>query len=122
LTLPFAVADDGVPVRAALAGLVAGLRLARNEVCVFLPVDCPLVTPELLKSLAEAGADAAVPHTGPLPGAYRRSALPVLERRLEAGELALRGALAELDTRTIDLEPAQLVNINTPQMLRGLTP
>ena len=119
LPLPFPLVDDGSEVRAPLAGLVAGLRAATNDVCVVLPVDCPLVTPELLLQLADACADAAVPQTGPLPGAYRKTALPALERRLADGELALYGALAELDTRVVDADPALLVNVNTPADLPG---
>jgi molybdopterin-guanine dinucleotide biosynthesis protein A len=39
--LPFPVVDDGSPVRAALAGVVAGLRAANHELSVVLPVDWP---------------------------------------------------------------------------------
>jgi molybdopterin-guanine dinucleotide biosynthesis protein A len=113
-TLPFPVLDDGTEVRAALAGLVAGLSAAANDVAVVLPVDCPLVTAELLVELADACADAAVTQSGPLPGAYRKSALPMLERRLAAGELTLRDAIAELDTRTVHADPGLLLNVNTP--------
>ena len=67
LGLPFEVLDDGIGVRAPIAGVVAGLRASATEVTVFLPVDCPLVTPEALRELAEACADAAVPESGPLP-------------------------------------------------------
>jgi molybdopterin-guanine dinucleotide biosynthesis protein A len=83
--LPFEVHHDDSSVRAPLAGLVAGLRLAAHDVVVVLPVDCPLVTPALLQRLAALCEDAAVPQTGPLPGAYRRCCLPLLERRLAAG-------------------------------------
>jgi molybdopterin-guanine dinucleotide biosynthesis protein A len=114
LPLPFPVLDDGSSTRAALAGLVAGLRTAPTEVCVVLPIDTPLVTPELLLELADACADAAVPQTGPLPGAYAKRALPVLERRLAEGSLALHEALGELDTRRVKLDEALLVNVNTP--------
>jgi molybdopterin-guanine dinucleotide biosynthesis protein A len=44
----------------------------------------------------------------------------VLERRLEAGELALRDALVELDTVTVDVDPALLVNVNAPEELAAL--
>ena len=44
LPLPFSILDDGSDVRAPLAGIVAGLRAARHDVCVFLPVDCPSVS------------------------------------------------------------------------------
>ena len=62
LELPFAVLDDGQEVRAPIAGVVSGVRAARHEVCVVLPVDCPLVTPAALRALGEA---VAVPQTGP---------------------------------------------------------
>jgi molybdopterin-guanine dinucleotide biosynthesis protein A len=117
LDLPFPLVDDGTGVRAPIAGVVAGLRAAANDVCIFLPVDVPRIRREDLISLAGACLDAAVPQTGPLPGAYRRSALPVLERRLAAGELALRGALDELDLQVVRLPFESLGNVNTPDDL-----
>jgi molybdopterin-guanine dinucleotide biosynthesis protein A len=79
----------------------------------------PFVTVELLHELADACADAAVPQTGPLPGAYRVSALPVLRRRLAAGELALRDALEELDAAVVEADLELLANFNTPEQLRA---
>jgi molybdopterin-guanine dinucleotide biosynthesis protein A len=121
LDLPFSILDDGSTVRAPLAGVVAGLRAAAHDVAVVLPVDCPLVPATGLRLLAHACADAAVPALdAPLPGAYRKSALPALERRLAAGDLALRDALAELDVREVPLDPTLLVNVNTPAELAAL--
>jgi len=114
LPLPFDVVDDGSDVRAPLAGLVAGLRAASNDRVVVLPVDVPLVRPSDLLTLGAACRDAAVPQTGPLPGAYGKSALPVLERRLERGELALRDALSQLEVEVVELDPWRLANVNTP--------
>jgi len=118
--MPFPLLDDGVTVRAPIAGVIAGLKAAQTQVAVFLPVDCPLVTADALRSLAEACADAAVPETGPLPGAYARSALPVLEQRLDRGELALSEALGELDVRTVALDSELLANVNTERDLDRL--
>ena len=103
-----------------MVGVAAGLSEAPSDLAVFLPTDVPWITAPSLAALADAaaGADAAVPQTGPLPGAYRRSALPVLERRIEAGELALRDALAELDARVVELDEGELANVNTPADLR----
>jgi molybdopterin-guanine dinucleotide biosynthesis protein A len=117
LGLPFDVADDGTSVRAPLAGVVAGLRASPTDVAVFLPVDCPLVTADSLRALGEACADAAIPQTGPLPGAYARSALPVLERRLESGDLALEDALRELDAHVVQLDAEELAAVNTEREL-----
>lgn len=120
LVLPFPIVDDGTDVRAPLAGVVAGLRLASSGVCIFCPVDTPLVTAEALRALAAACADAAIPQTGPLPGAYGKNALPVLERRFAEGRLTLKDALDELDTHVVELDPAELVNVNTVADLQAL--
>jgi molybdenum cofactor guanylyltransferase len=120
LRLPFPIHDDGSSVRAPIAGLVAGLRAARHEVAVVLPVDVPLLSAASVEALAAACADAAVPSTGPLPGAYRKSALGALEQRLVRGDLALRDALSDLDARVVDLDPRELANVNTPQDLDAL--
>jgi molybdenum cofactor guanylyltransferase len=112
LALPFPVVDDGSAVRAPIAGVVAGLRAARHEVCLFLPVDCPLVSAGALRSLAAAAP--ARPQTGPLPGAYPRSLLPELERKLERGDYTLR----DVEATIVELEPGELANINTEADLR----
>ena len=121
LELPFPVLDDGYEERAAMLGVAGALRLTESEVVVVLPTDMPLVTSELLVTLAEActKAEAAVPQTGPLPGAYRRSVLPVLERRIAEGELALYKACLELELRTVQWDETELANVNVPADLAG---
>ena len=82
----------------------------------------PLLTAGALRQLASSCLDAAVPQTGPLPGAYHRRALPVARAAAPSpGELALAAALDELDTATIELDPALLVNVNSQEELAGLT-
>ncbi|MGZ4396559.1 MAG: molybdenum cofactor guanylyltransferase [Gaiellaceae bacterium] len=120
LELDFPLLDDGTPLRHPAAGIVAGLRAAGHDVCVFLPVDRPLVTAASLRALGEACADAAVAQDGsPLPAAYRRDTLPMWERRL-AGELSLRGGLDELEVRVVELDSAELIDVNGPDDLRSL--
>ena len=113
LELPFAVVVEPPEPRAPLVGVIAGLRAAATEAAVFLPVDCPLVTPELLRHL---GAGGAVSQTGPLPGAYSKSDLPELERRLRSGEWSLRG----VNPRVLEADPRLLTNVNTPAELSAL--
>ncbi len=113
LPLPFPLVDDGTNDRAPVYGVIAGLRAAVHDVAVFLPVDCPLVTPELLRGLGDA---VAVPQTGPLPGAYGKDMLLDLETRLQRGELSLRGvnrAVLQVDAcllRDVDV-PADLATL-----------
>jgi molybdopterin-guanine dinucleotide biosynthesis protein A len=120
LALPFPLVDDASSVRAPLAGIVAGLRAASHDVSVVLPVDCAAVTVGALRELGEACELAATSQTGPLPAAFARGALPVLERRLAAGELRLGGALRELGAPVVELDEAQLANANTPAELAAI--
>ena len=112
--LSFPVIDDGVVSRAPVHGVIAGLRQARHDVSVVLPVDLPLVTPGALSALGDAGA---VPGERiPLPGAYPRSLLPVLEARVAAEELSLRG----VNPATCELPEGLLVDVDTPDALARL--
>jgi molybdopterin-guanine dinucleotide biosynthesis protein A len=112
--LPFPVVDDGADDRAPVHGLLAGLRLAKYETVVALPVDVPLVTVEALRALGEA---CAVPAARvPLPGAYPRALLPVLESRIAGGELSLRG----VNETTLDIPDDLLADADTPAALAAL--
>ncbi len=118
--LPFDVIDDGTETRAPIAGVVAGLRAATYDVVVFLPVDCPRITSDALRALGEACRDAAVSPSGPLPGAWAKSALPVLESRLATGPLALYRTYDELEIVTVDVDPAVLIDVDVPDDLAAL--
>lgn len=117
LDLPFPVLDDGSDIRAPLAGIVAGLRAAAQETVVFLPVDVPLILPASLRALGDAGA---VADPGPLPGAFRKEHVAVLERRLARGELRLADAVSELGIPGLRLDPRELANVNEPVDLAAL--
>jgi molybdopterin-guanine dinucleotide biosynthesis protein A len=120
LALPFDLLDDGTAVRAPIVGVVAGLRAARYDLAVVIPVDLPMLTAAALHELAAACRDVAMPPSGPLPGAYRRSALPELERALADERLALRAAIRDLDVAIVDLDAALLLNVNTPDDVQRL--
>ena len=112
--LPFPVVADGTEERAPIHGLVAGLRRAAHETVVALPVDVPLITPDALRALGEAGA---VPSQRvPLPGAYPRSLLPALESRIAMGDLSLRG----VNPTTFEIPAALLADADTPAALADL--
>jgi aminoglycoside 6-adenylyltransferase len=106
LGLPFPVLDDGSAERAPVFGVLAGLRAASFDTCLALPVDCPLVTSEVLRELLAA---AAVPQTGPLPGAYAKAMLTELEARVARGELSLKG----VNPNVLEVDERFLINVNT---------
>jgi molybdopterin-guanine dinucleotide biosynthesis protein A len=118
--------------RCALRGLASALAAARAERVLVLATDLPLVGDALLLGLLawpEADAVVASDAEGPQPlcAVYRRErALAVAQRRLADGrDLALRGLLAELETRvlpadvqrTLDPDGTALTNVNTPDEL-----
>ncbi len=113
LSLPFPLLDDGVVERAPIYGVIAGLRAASHDVCVVIPVDCPLLTSSALRILGDA---VAVAMTGPLPGAYSKAMLPELEDRVTRGSLSLRGA----NPRSVELDERLLTDADTPEELARL--
>lgn len=113
LPLPFEVLVEPAEPQAPIAGLVVGLRAAAHETAVFLPVDCPLVTPQLLRELGE---HAAVPQTGPLPGAYTKDDVPELERRLAAHDYTLRG----VNPRVREVDVRLLADVDAPEALSAI--
>ena len=113
LALPFPVLDDEAEERAPIFGLRAGLRAARQELCLVLPVDVPLLAEAALRTLVRGRG---VPQTGPLPGVYLRSQLPAVEARIASGDLSLQG----LNPRTGVLDERLLANVNTPADLAVL--
>ncbi len=107
LELPLDLLDDGADERAPIFGVLAGVRAAANETCFVLPVDCPLVTAQAIRDLVAA---AAVPQTGPLPGAYTKAIVPELEARIARAELSLRG----VNPNVLEVDDGLLLNVNTP--------
>jgi molybdopterin-guanine dinucleotide biosynthesis protein A len=119
--VPYRVVFDRKPNAGPLAGLEAGLLVARNDVLFAVACDMPYVT-QAAAEMAVAAArscDAAIPrHDGlfePVCGAYRKSALPVIAGALDAGNLVAHDAVQNLDVTWLEgLDPAQFDNLNTP--------
>lgn len=115
------IVEDEVGGAGPLAGLCAGLRVARDSHMLALAVDLPDVTADFLRSLSAGPApgagrvtprgalelaashvwDAVVPASKnrfePLCAVYRREVcLPIMEQRLRDGNLALQGMVEAL--------------------------
>ncbi|MEN5236692.1 MULTISPECIES: molybdenum cofactor guanylyltransferase MobA [Pseudomonas] len=110
-----------------LAGVIAGLTVARHEWVVLLACDAPLVDQvlieDLLKLAVEHDSAAMVRQGGywqPMFSVLSRRVLPVLEQAWAAGERSLQKAL--LVEAVQGLECAQddqrLSNFNSPELLQ----
>jgi molybdopterin-guanine dinucleotide biosynthesis protein A len=92
---------------------MAAVEAAQHEICIVLPVDCLLMTPEVVCALVDS---VAVPDSGPLSGAYSKAMLPRLERRVSRGEPSLRG----VNDSVLCVPSELLVNVNRPGQLARL--
>ncbi len=113
-----------------LAGIHAGLKSSSSDCNLFLAVDMPFVSAELLTFLyavaEQSDAQVVVPRTArglqPLCAVYRRSFAAAAEQFLQAGKYKIDAVFAGLAVRVV--EEAELVahgfservffNVNTP--------
>jgi molybdopterin-guanine dinucleotide biosynthesis protein A len=125
---------DRRPERASLIGVHAALAACEASAVLVSACDLPEIEPRLVLALlalapVESVYDAVAPvgPSGPEPllAIYRPRLLPELERRIEAGEFALRALLADAKTllvperelRALDPELRSLRNLNRPEDL-----
>ena len=113
--------EDEEPGLGPLGGLLAGLKTATHEACAVVACDIPDIDRALLRSLAEAAADAeiAVPvgPSGlyePLFAVYRRSIIPAIESLLGRGERSLLPLYETCRTAVVRFDdPGRIRNLNT---------
>ncbi len=123
------VQDDDADFPGPLAGILAGLAVARHALVLVVPCDAPLLDTALLQALRQAGAA----HPGqplmlrqgeqwqPLFSLIPRSALKPLRPAWQAGERSPRQALLALGAQALDcaLDDPRLANLNTPELLHS---
>ncbi|MCU1486099.1 MAG: putative molybdenum cofactor biosynthesis protein [Actinomycetia bacterium] len=107
-----------------LAGIAAALRALDADIVVVLACDLPAASALAVRAVVDAlaadpDAHVAVPVVDGLPqplhAAWRRSALPVVEAALDAGQGAVRHVLDALSARPVaGLDPAWFANANHP--------
>lgn len=108
-----------------LGGIRAALQASPHVLCAVIAVDMPRADPALLGALIAAwkGGDAVVPISGrgpePLHAVYAKSAVPIIEAALAAGEFAVRRVFENMRTEYVAADAAGAApdfaeNLNTP--------
>jgi molybdopterin-guanine dinucleotide biosynthesis protein A len=104
-----------------LVGIVHALRCAGSRAVLVCPADLPFVTPAALLALARADAGdapAVIAACGgvaqPLLGRYEPSCAALLAPAAREGRAAMRAVVATLGARELELDEAELFNVNTP--------
>ncbi len=118
--VPYRLVFDRKAEGGPLAGIEAGLAVARNEVTFAVACDMPYVT-RAVAEMAVAAArscDAAMPRFGlrpePVCAAYRRSALAAITAALDGGDLKAADIAARLDVTWLEgLDPNLFRSLNT---------
>lgn len=113
--------EDAAPGQGPLAGILAGLKAARNDACAVLACDIPEIDLGFLEKLLalSRGVDIAVPvspagHFEPLLAVYRKAVIPEIEALVAAGELSILPLYERCRTRRVALKDASwLRNLNT---------
>lgn len=116
------IVEDAAPGQGPLAGILAGLKAAKNDVCTVLACDIPDIDVDFLKGLiAKAhGFDIVVPVSSgglfePLFAVYRRSVIPEIEALVRAGDFSILTLFDRCRTRKVMLKDSGwLRNLNTP--------
>ncbi|HWO92489.1 MAG TPA: molybdenum cofactor guanylyltransferase, partial [Methylomirabilota bacterium] len=118
--VPYRLVFDRKKAAGPLAGIEAGLTVARHEVVFAIACDMPYV-PRGLAERAVAAArscDAAMPRIDgrpePVCAAYRRSSLPAVTAALDAGRLRAADLAERLDVTWLEgLDPDLFRSLNT---------
>ncbi|MDM3888529.1 molybdenum cofactor guanylyltransferase MobA [Pseudomonas sp. BCRC 81390] len=107
-----------------LAGVIAGLKVARHEWVILLACDAPLVDQGLVEDLLRLAVtcdSAAMVRQGgywqPMFSVLPRRLLPVLEQAWAAGERSLQKALLRESVQGLECadDDRRLSNFNSPQ-------
>jgi molybdopterin-guanine dinucleotide biosynthesis protein A len=105
-----------------LAGILAGLKVARFDPAFVLACDIPAADRGFISALVAAaeGFDITVPRTSkglePLLAVYRKTTIPHIERLLAEGKRSVLDLFPLCRTTIVDIgDPPWLRNINTPE-------
>ncbi|MFK0092115.1 molybdenum cofactor guanylyltransferase MobA [Pseudomonas sp. NPDC090592] len=122
------VGDADADFPGPLAGVIAGLNVARHDWVVLLACDAPLVDGVLIEDLlrlAVANDSAAMVRQGgywqPMFSVLPRRVLPVLQQAWAEGERSLQKALLRDQVQALECAEGdrRLSNFNSPELLQG---
>jgi molybdopterin-guanine dinucleotide biosynthesis protein A/molybdopterin converting factor small subunit len=127
--LPVTLVRDEVAYQGPVAGILYGLRAAREELCFVTSCDAPFLHTELITHLLSLATeyDVVAPYwegrLQPLHAVYRRAVAPLLQEQLERGELrpiflykkVRTREVSEEEIRRFDSEGLSFRNMNSPE-------
>ena len=132
-TFGYEVVKDSFKACGPLCGLLSCLEFSKTELNVFLPIDTPLITNEIIEQLIQNCGDSQITilknggHYEPLIGVYKKSIFSDLLRFYKEGNYKLIDIIKQLDTKLLDvtnyvsgLNFDPFANFNSPEDLTQL--
>jgi molybdopterin-guanine dinucleotide biosynthesis protein A len=115
--------EDAAPGQGPMAGILAGLKAAKNDLCAVLACDIPDIDIGFLRGLfgKARGFDIVVPVSSegqfePLFAVYRRSVIPEIEALVRARDFSILTLFDRCRTREVRMKDSGwLLNLNTPE-------
>ncbi|MCA9913986.1 MAG: molybdenum cofactor guanylyltransferase [Anaerolineae bacterium] len=123
------ILPDVIPNAGAMGGIFTALHASSRQWVLCVAADMPRLNADLLRNMCQridSAYDVVLPVVGDeqqgLHALYRRTALPLLRQKIEAGDVRLQGIFQELrvlrltEADILPFDPAleSFVNINTP--------
>lgn len=118
---PISLVVDDVPDQGPIRGILAGLKVARNDACMVVACDIADIDIVLLQELARTAcwSEITVPvgPSGlyePLFAVYRKSVVPAIQALLDRGERSLLPLFERCRTAVLQFDdPGRIRNLNT---------
>jgi len=112
---------DEMPGEGPLGGLLSAMRIARGRPVFISPVDVPMLTSEIIQSLAEPVATGTIVRIArvdgrdqPLVGVYGPGVESFARSRFDSGERAVLGILDVIeDVARVEIDSDAVFNVNT---------
>lgn len=120
-TKGFTVIKDKIPQKGPLIGIHSLFSETNETGCVFIPIDMPFLTEELIKYISELSRyDVVYINFGgkiyPIPGYYSRKVQPIIEDQIRAGDFSLKSLLSKIINKT-EINEDDLTKFGNPKIL-----
>ena len=119
--LPYRQVEDAIEGQGPLAGILSGLRAARNKTALVVACDIPQLDLDFLKKMIEMSDryEVVVPRTPkglePLLAVYKKSVIPRITKLLASSERSVLALFDLCRTKYVEVpDPSWLRNLNTP--------
>lgn len=117
----FITIKDIIPKKGPLGGIYSFFKETEENGCVFIPVDMPFLTVDLIKYLSELHENDIAyinfkQKIYPIPGYYSRNVQETIEEQIRKGNFSLRDLLLKI-IKKVEINEKDLIKFGNPEIL-----